>query len=77
MYGQKGLPQWGRGQGMFLYCCAALDYSQLAAHRKLIQWLPGPSPSLPAAWDRLAAMEPGSKKVERAAVYSANTCRQL
>jgi hypothetical protein len=44
---------------------------------KLIQWLPGPSPSLPAAWDRPAATEPGREKVERAAVYSANTCRQL
>ncbi len=62
---------------LFFYSCAALNYSQLPGHRKLIQWLSGPSPSLPAAWDRPAATEPGSKKVERAAVYSANTCRQL
>ncbi len=46
--------------------CVALDYYQLPAHWKLIQliqWLPGPSPGLPAAWDRPAATEPGSKKV--------------
>ncbi len=51
--------------------CAALDYYQLPAHRKLIQWLPGPSPSLPAAWDRPAATEPGSKKVRtRSSLFS-------
>ncbi len=43
--------------------CAALDHYQLPAHRKLIQWLPGPSPSLPAAWDSPAVTGPGSKKV--------------
>ncbi len=43
--------------------CAALNHSQLPFHRKLIQWLSGTSPSLPAAWDRPAATGPGSKKV--------------
>ncbi len=51
--------------------CAALYDSQLPSHRKLIQWLSGPSSSLPAAWDRPAVTGPGSKKVRtRSSLFS-------
>ncbi len=66
----------GKGEKIIKSLCAALDYSQLPDHQNSL-WLPGPSPSLPVAWDRPAATEPGSETVERAALYSANICRQL
>ncbi len=48
--------------------CAALYRYQLPVHRKLIQWLSGPSPSLLAATDRPAVTGPEVKRFERAAV---------
>ncbi len=51
----------------------AISYPPIKTH----YWLPGPSPFLPVAGDRPAATEPKSETVERAALYSANICRQL
>ncbi len=43
--------------------CTALYRTQLPDHRKLIQWLLGPSPFLSATRDRPAATGPDSKSV--------------
>jgi hypothetical protein len=61
---------------LFMNSCAALDYSQLPEHQNSLMAARA-IPFLPVAWDRPAAAEPGSETVERAALYSANICRQL
>ena len=43
--------------------CTALYRTQLPVHRKLIQWLLGPSPSLSATRDRSTVTGPDSKSV--------------